>query len=379
MANSPSLATTINPIMYILLLTITFWHADSARILDETDLLAPIVAVPAAGLTGSPAADVPVLSPVESPASTFPSGQIPATLAPVVQPQPIITTSPPAPAPLQPTGTGTSTSSTSTSTGSAPLQPTASATSTSTTGESAGPVDPAISFFMHDVLGGSHATGRVVTGIVATSAASGIPFSKPNSQVFPVNSGGGALLSGNINNIINNNNAPFLTGLNGQQTSSIIQNAGTNSAVNGGNNNNQLLPFVSAGQLPQGATLQKLMFGSITVIDDQLTEGQELDSAVVGEAQGFYLASSLDGQSHTMAFTAIFHGSSDQQDVAADTISFLGVHRTASPESQIAVIGGTGKYENAKGYATIVTLPQVDQHTTDGVDTLVQVIVYLYV
>jgi len=192
---------------------------------------------------------------------------------------------------------------------------------------------------MHDVLGGSQASGRIVTGIVATTDVNGIPFSKPNNQVFPVTNGVPLINNGNLNNAINNNNVPFLASLNGQnqqQAQTVIQNAGTNNVVNGGNNNQA---FVTPGQLPTGVTLQKLMFGSITVIDDELTEGNELGSGVMGRGQGFYLASSLDGESHTMAFTAIFH--QDGQD-EADTISFFGIHRTASPISQIAVIGGTG-------------------------------------
>jgi len=118
------------------------------------------------------------------------------------------------------------------------------------------------------------------------------------------------------------------------------------------------------------------MFGSITVVDNELTEGHELGSAVIGKAQGFYLASSMDGTSHTMAFTVLLHGGENHGDIE-DTISFFGVHRTATADSQIAIIGGTGKYENAKGYATVETLPQVDQHTTDGVDTIMHFNVYI--
>lgn len=114
------------------------------------------------------------------------------------------------------------------------------------------------------------------------------------------------------------------------------------------------------------------------MIDDELTEGHELGSAVVGKAQGFYLASSLDGTSQTIAVSVLLHGpGGDHHQVVEDTISFFGVHRTASHESQIAVVGGTGKYENAKGYATVETLQQEDQHTTDGVDTMLQFSVYL--
>ncbi|XP_050386411.1 dirigent protein 24-like [Argentina anserina] len=235
---------------------------------------------------------------------------------------------------------------------------------------------PHLAFFMHDILGGSHPSVRVVTGLIANTVAN-VPFSKPNNNIFPV-TGGTPINNNNLNGFLNNNrnNLPSIAGLTGtstgltnSQTSTVIQNSGNNNIVDGGSNQ----PFVTAGQLPNGATLQKLMFGSITVIDDELTEGHELGSPVLGKAQGFYLASSLDGNSHTMAFTVLMHGAHDVE----DTISLFGVHRTAAPVSHIAVIGGTGKYENANGYAAIESLVQEDQHTTDGVDTIMQISVYL--
>ncbi|KAF5207173.1 Dirigent protein [Thalictrum thalictroides] len=233
-----------------------------------------------------------------------------------------------------------------------------------------------LTFFMHDIVGGSTPSTRMVTGIVASSGVNGqLPFSKPNGGVFPV-SGGVPLLNGGNNGIINNNNLPFLTGLGNSGTSSntVYQNSGNNNAVSSGNR----LPFVSGGQLPSGSTLQKLMFGSITVVDDELTEGHELGSSVVGKVQGFYLASSQDGSSQTMALTALLHGTGGEADHHDyDTISLFGIHRTAAPLSHIAIVGGTGKYDNAKGYATIETLHQVDQHTSDGVETVLQVSVYL--
>ncbi|GKV28530.1 hypothetical protein SLEP1_g37568 [Rubroshorea leprosula] len=238
--------------------------------------------------------------------------------------------------------------------------------------------EPTLSFFMHDILGGSHPSVRVVTGIVANSEVSPIPFSKPNDNLFPIQ-GGTPLLTGNVNNIkainnlINNpNNVPFLAGLTGSQTSTIIPNTGNNNNVL----NNQNQPFVTAGQLPTGS-LQRLMFGTITVIDDELTEGHELGSAVIGRAQGFYLASSIDGTSQTIALTVLLHGGEHNNHEIEDTISFFGVHRTATPESQVAVVGGTGKYENARGYATVGTIHHEDQHMTDGVDTILNFDVFL--
>lgn len=112
------------------------------------------------------------------------------------------------------------------------------------------------------------------------------------------------------------------------------------------------------------------------MFDDELTEGHELGSAIIGRAQGFYLASSIDGTSQTIALTVLLHSDHDHHDVE-DTISFFGVHRTASHESQIAVVGGTGKYENANGYATVETLHEEDQHTSDGVDTILHFNIYL--
>ncbi|CAL5343346.1 unnamed protein product [Camellia sinensis] len=45
-----------------------------------------------------------------------------------------------------------------------------------------------------------------------------------------------------------------------------------------------------------GFTLQKLMFGAVAVFDDELTEGYELRSGLVGKAQGIYVASSEGGK-----------------------------------------------------------------------------------
>ncbi|XP_010243746.1 PREDICTED: dirigent protein 9-like [Nelumbo nucifera] len=332
MAKHLSLASaTLKTTIYVLLIAITVGCANSARTLMKEDVAPPAPAT-------APEASNPVTAPV------------PDAVPPAVTPVPDMAPEA-APAITQPSngpaGVGVTTSSVTVT------HPDA---------------DPPLSFFMHDILGGTAPSARVVTGIVASTSVNGIPFSRPNSGVFPVN-GGVPLFNGN-NGVINNNNFPFLAGLGGTTTSStIVQNNGNNNVVNGGNN----LPFVAAGQLPAGATLQKLMFGTITVVDDELTEGHELGSSVVGKAQGFYLASSLDGSSQTMVLTALFHGG-DHED---DSISLFGVHRTAAPESQIAIVGGTGKYENAQGYATIQTIHPSDQHTTDGVETVLQFSVYL--
>ncbi|KAK6929288.1 Dirigent protein [Dillenia turbinata] len=343
-------------ILNLFLLAIALGCATSARILDEEGPQDP-TSLPLSGPT----------------TTTLPSGQIPATLAPADAPVP----EEDVPAPVADVAPETEVppvtdvapvASPAVGVPSGPIT-TATATATSTTVAQPDAEHPSLSFYMHDILGGTSPSGRIVTGVIANSEVSNLPFTKPNDQVFPVN-GGVPLINGNIvnsNGVINNNIPPF-TGVNNGQPTTVIQNNGNNNQVGG---NNQ--PFVTAGQLPAGATLQQLLFGSITVIDDELTETHELGSAVLGKAQGFYLSSSIDGSSHTMALTTLFHNGDHEE----DTLSFFGVHRTASLESQIAIVGGTGKYENAKGYATIQTLHQGDQHITDGVDTIIQFNVYL--
>lgn len=251
------------------------------------------------------------------------------------------------------------------------LNPTVATTATATTtGAKPDPGhdhdhDHTLIFFMHDILGGSNPSALAITGIVNNPAVSGqVAFAKPNGANLAINTG---VPQGNGNNgLINNNNVPFLTGLSGI-TQNVVQNNGNNFNANGIN-----FPAATGGQLPSGSVLQKLMFGTMTVIDDELTEGHELRSAFLGKAQGFYVASSVDGTSHTMAFTTMF-----AEGHYVDSLSFFGVHRTAVSESQLAIMGGTGKYVNAKGFAIVKTIPETRQQETDGIETLLEFVVYI--
>ncbi|OIV99369.1 hypothetical protein TanjilG_17179 [Lupinus angustifolius] len=215
-----------------------------------------------------------------------------------------------------------------------------------------------LSFFMHDILGGSNPTARAVTGVVTNPALNAqVAFAKPNGANIPLNNG----IPQNNNNdgILNNNNLPFLTGLSGN----------TGNVFNNGNG----FSVGNTNQVPQGTTVQQLMFGTMTVFDDELTEGHDLGSGLVGKAQGFYIASAIDGTSQVIAFTAQF-----EENGYADSLSFFGVHRTQVSESQLAIIGGTGKYVNAEGYAIIKTFPVTDQqHNSNGLETLLQLTAYL--
>ncbi|KAL4576368.1 hypothetical protein LXL04_012461 [Taraxacum kok-saghyz] len=367
-----STSTLLKTALCIFLLSISLQCSRGARILTGTT---PFSTNQHDSTSPIDEDDTPDVPPQVDPTPDLPTNDTPTTIPPA----PLVAPSIPSPTTTSPTvATGVTTPVTAPAGGSATSGSTGAAGGSATVAgnvHATGAEHPTLSFFMHDIIGGSHAASRVVAGIVASSSANTVPFSTPNSQVFPIT---GGIPLNNINGIVNNNNLPFIAGFNGNNlnnnpnSNTVLQNTGNNNVANGGNN----LPFVAAGQLPAGITLQQLMFGSITVIDNELTEGHELGTGVIGRGQGFYLASSLDGSSHTFALTTLFHGGDHDHEVE-DTISFFGVHRTASEISHIAVIGGTGKYEEAKGYATIESLPQVDEHTTDGVETIVHVNIYL--
>ncbi|KAI9118768.1 hypothetical protein K1719_010213 [Acacia pycnantha] len=234
-----------------------------------------------------------------------------------------------------------------------------------------GDIHQPLTFFLHDIVGGTNPTARAVTGVVTNPALNAqVAFAKPNGANIPLN---GGLPQNNQNTgFLNNNDLPFLTGLSGN-TGNIVNTNNRNFFVNSNNNNGGAsFPVTNVNNLPAGMTLQKLMFGTMTVFDDELTEGHELGSGMVGKAQGFYMASAVDGTSQVLAFTAMF-----EENGYVDSISLFGVHRTQVSESHLALMGGTGKYLNAKGYAIVKALPVTGEGNRDGVQTLLQVIVYL--
>ncbi|MED6136872.1 hypothetical protein PIB30_059825 [Stylosanthes scabra] len=116
---------------------------------------------------------------------------------------------------------------------------------------------------------------------------------------------------------------------------------------------------------PTRATLQELEFGSVTSIDEELLQvegvrGAELER--LGQAQGVYVASSGDRTNHMMAMTARFLKGDEYQ----DGLTIFGVHRTDVFESHVAVIGGTGKYNGANGYAAVKVVDRVGSSAEGG-------------
>jgi Dirigent-like protein len=120
---------------------------------------------------------------------------------------------------------------------------------------------------------------------------------------------------------------------------------------------------------PDGLSLG---FGTITVIDDVLTGGPNLGDQRVGKAQGVYVASSADGTTQMMAFTAMM-----EDGEYGDTLNFFGVYRIGTAMSRMSVTGGTGKFKGACGFAEVRPLIPSGQHIIDGAVTLLRITVHL--
>ncbi|XP_049399691.1 dirigent protein 22-like [Solanum stenotomum] len=92
-------------------------------------------------------------------------------------------------------------------------------------------------------------------------------------------------------------------------------------------------------------------FGQMNMIDNALTLGPELSSKIVGRAQGFYGAASLNdvGLMMVMNFAFIegkYNGS---------TFTILGRNPVFEKVREMAVIGGSGLFRFARGYVEAST------------------------
>lgn len=210
-----------------------------------------------------------------------------------------------------------------------------------------------LELYMHDILGGSNPTARPITGLLGNIYSGQVPFVRPLGFNTPKD---GVIIP-------NANGATPLVNANTGIT------LGTGTAF-GGKPNYQNQNSNIATQLgPDGLGLG---FGTITVIDDFLTSGPHLGSQTIGKAQGVYVASSADGTTQMMAFTAMIEGGE-----YGDSLNFFGVYKIGSAMSRLSVTSGTGKFKNARGFGEVRPLIASGQHVIDGGETLLRIAVHL--
>ncbi|CAJ1907278.1 unnamed protein product [Sphenostylis stenocarpa] len=107
--------------------------------------------------------------------------------------------------------------------------------------------------------------------------------------------------------------------------------------------------LVIATEPLKGKSNCPLPFGSIMVIEDPLTIGPELDSKLIGKAQGFYISvAQTEGLELelVMGMTLSFV----EGEYNGSTLSVLGRNTIFSDVREMPIIGGTGAFRFARGF-----------------------------
>lgn len=94
------------------------------------------------------------------------------------------------------------------------------------------------------------------------------------------------------------------------------------------------------------------MFGFLSMIDDPLTEGPELNSKLVGKAQGFYGSASQEENGLIVIMNFVFM----EGKYNGSTLTILGRNKVFLPEREMPVIGGSGLFRFARGYVKARTI-----------------------
>jgi len=101
----------------------------------------------------------------------------------------------------------------------------------------------------------------------------------------------------------------------------------------------------------------KTSFGAVVVIDDPLTEGPDLNSSTtpLGRAQGTYISAGKDEVALLMNMNFVFQAGAYN----GSTVAIMGRNPVFDAVREMAVVGGTGVFRMARGYA------QARTHTLD--------------
>jgi hypothetical protein len=103
-------------------------------------------------------------------------------------------------------------------------------------------------------------------------------------------------------------------------------------------------------------------FGMVAMIDDPLTMTPELSSKLVGRAQGFYASASQNDVGLLMTMNFVFM----EGKFNGSTLSVLGRNSVFSTVREMPIVGGSGLFRFARGYAQAST-HMFDRTTGDAV------------
>lgn len=123
-------------------------------------------------------------------------------------------------------------------------------------------------------------------------------------------------------------------------------------------------PQPTAIPVAQGPNTNKstMGFGILLIADDPLTEGPELTSTRVGQAQGMYASASQE----ELAFAMIFNFAFTSGKYNGSTLSLLGRNAIFNNVREMPIVGGSGLFRWARGYAEARTY-SIDLKTNNAV------------
>ncbi|KAK4401859.1 Dirigent protein 21 [Sesamum angolense] len=103
-------------------------------------------------------------------------------------------------------------------------------------------------------------------------------------------------------------------------------------------------------------------FGQVRVFDDLMTAGPDYNSEPIGRAQGLVTSADLAVSAFAMNLNFVFTSGRFN----GSTISVLGRNQILEQQRELTVVGGTGVFRFARGYA-IASTYSYDAETQNGV------------
>ncbi|KAL6213130.1 hypothetical protein ACLB2K_012577 [Fragaria x ananassa] len=105
-----------------------------------------------------------------------------------------------------------------------------------------------------------------------------------------------------------------------------------------------ITPSGSITQVKPSLTL----FGQVNIFDNPLTKEPEITSERLGVAQGLYSFSSQEEYSVLLAMTIVFTSGTNND----SSVTILGRNPVLQPRREFPIVGGTGDFRLARGFAT---------------------------
>ncbi|GLJ32158.1 hypothetical protein SUGI_0647420 [Cryptomeria japonica] len=92
-------------------------------------------------------------------------------------------------------------------------------------------------------------------------------------------------------------------------------------------------------------------FGAVIVADDPVTEGPDPSSKTIARAKGIYVSSDLGGTNFELLLSVVF----ENEKYNGSTLEIQGADRYLQEKREVSVVGGTGYFRYARGYAILET------------------------